>query len=712
MIELSDDVTTSPTPAVVPASSPQIRVVRVATLELLLEQAKPAAVLQQLASTDTHLTPIAAASEGIALISYRQERRTPSSEFGCKGVVVDDCDAFTIDGNALRDIVAQARRLAVSAIWMDVFCYRFTGKYNHLDFCKTLHTVLSSVIGVIWLPRSKLRFSQGQYPYRLWCTFEAACVEHRQLPVVVAGEGLSAFQIRLAWLGSYLPAAQGGDIGSLCRVNLFFYAGEVALAFFIVVMALMRRIDAAMLAIFYIFVINPLIWASLRSSLGQEVRLAKNAHRVLRTMGLAARRPWGVAHNTDDGDGGRAQPLDQHVVSAADLLRDLAWLPAFDRRDCLVVCELLGRIRPDLRPQPSFVHALAFSAHAAARLAQSDSDAGRLTLRSWLAERDIDIEEGVIFSLVSTEEPEVAVSSRRHSASRLASCTNVASSQILVSICRQSASSSSSSVHTIGWLDGGSSPDSSDLALRPPVEGRLPMAELHRTGWREQCGVTTSLVSPLGNLATRRPPIVGGWVVADARPTHRPRLGLPGVFIHAQICVLYPGLGLLNILRSPPTPVISRLAAGYVRTALFNISTALNTFFFLEVWRTDLLALCRQGITPSPFLVFGSARSDALIGLSIWGMVAAYAISTLDHWQSLAQRQRYQDETLEVDQKQKAGGRNEDEEEHHVAKVSIFVHFAWHLVFFVYMALVWTACSTATFVRYLKGYRSELSYLR
>ena len=48
---------------------------------------------------------------------------------------------------------------------MDVFCYRFTGKYNHLDFCKTLHTVLSSVIGVIWLPRSKLRFSQGQYPY-------------------------------------------------------------------------------------------------------------------------------------------------------------------------------------------------------------------------------------------------------------------------------------------------------------------------------------------------------------------------------------------------------------------------------------------------------------------------------------------------------------------------------------------------------------------
>ena len=81
----------------------------------------------------------------------------------------------------------------------------------------------------IWLPRSKLD-SKGEYPYRLWCTFEAACVRQRNLPVAIAGAGLSSLQLRVRRWGSLTPALRAiGPAAQLCRLNCLFYLAELVL---------------------------------------------------------------------------------------------------------------------------------------------------------------------------------------------------------------------------------------------------------------------------------------------------------------------------------------------------------------------------------------------------------------------------------------------------------------------------------------------------
>jgi hypothetical protein len=65
------------------------------------------------------------------------------------------------------------------------------------------------------------------------CTFEAACVEERQLPVEVAAYGPSRLQRWLGHLGSMTPGiGVGGDrdgvTDTLRRLNLSFYLVELA----------------------------------------------------------------------------------------------------------------------------------------------------------------------------------------------------------------------------------------------------------------------------------------------------------------------------------------------------------------------------------------------------------------------------------------------------------------------------------------------------
>ena len=622
---------TSASPSASEPVAPALHVVRISTVQRLLSQSSAVQVLEELSTSSDHLTSILAADERVALVSYRQEKRCPTpsrwagrflSEAGA-----DESDDFTLDGFTLVDIVAKAHEVGVTALWLDAWCYRFDGEYEHLDFCKTLHTVLTGVSGVIWLPRSKQRFSRAQYAFRLWCTFEAACVQHRNLPVVIAGLGRSRLQHRLTRWGSYTPGLWSGDIASLCRINLFFYLGEGVLVFFIAVAIAAGVVTQAFLALFYVFVIYPLIWLSLRASLGQQVRLAKNAYRVLRTMQLASRRPWGVGQPanldraTTDALGGAVASATQlhnaNLVSARLLLRHLPWLPAYDRRDSLVVAELLGRIRTDLRPQPSFVHAIAFSAHVAARLDPSagDGNAHGQTLRTWLAERDISLKTATDTPLSSDHEAchEASGPTADDSSTPLEPVEHA--SAILLA---QSASAVTASPSSIGWLDGDVSSGKSRRSSSR--EERLPMLELRQTGWKEACGATPSLVSPLGNLVAAKPPCEGNWAVGDAKPTHRPRLGLPGTLICVQLCNLYGGLALLNILqRLVAEPPISPSASDMVRTVLFNLSTAVNSLYFMEVWRTDLVALLRQRIMPTPFLVFNSNCGNAFVGLCICG---------------------------------------------------------------------------------------------
>ena len=128
------------------------------------------------------------------------------------------------------------------------------------------------------------------------------------------------------------------------------------------------------LALVYLAKLAPwfVLWMAGRTALAQQVRLAANARAVLQTMTAATR--------------GSAVPK---AKPQALLLRNLPWLPAYDRRDVLVVHELLTRSRSDLSPARMTVHALALSAYAAARqcVSPGDSSAAALTLREWLAER-------------------------------------------------------------------------------------------------------------------------------------------------------------------------------------------------------------------------------------------------------------------------------------------------------------------------------------
>mmetsp|Transcript_73690 Transcript_73690/g.146536 ORF Transcript_73690/g.146536 Transcript_73690/m.146536 type:complete len:239 (+) Transcript_73690:1346-2062(+) len=102
----------------------------------------------------------------------------------------------------------------------------------------------------------------------------------------------------------------------------------------------------------------------------------------------------------------------QHGVSdthARYLLRCLPWLPAYDRRDVLVVLRLL--VNANLVPNPSLdtYHLLSLSAYVAAWQSQLlrketeptgdhvvDSDHSTLCLRRWLGDRNIRIAESTI----------------------------------------------------------------------------------------------------------------------------------------------------------------------------------------------------------------------------------------------------------------------------------------------------------------------------
>ncbi|KAL1529345.1 hypothetical protein AB1Y20_000299 [Prymnesium parvum] len=111
----------------------------------------------------------------------------------------------------------------------------------------------------------------------------------------------------------------------------------------------------------------PIAWRFCLSML-PEARLAANARRVLRIMAY------------------------QKVVqSTHGLLRDLALLPAFDRRDALVVATLLLMICPELAFDAHAKRALAFSCYAATRFEAmlQRREPPCATMREWLGERGI-----------------------------------------------------------------------------------------------------------------------------------------------------------------------------------------------------------------------------------------------------------------------------------------------------------------------------------
>jgi hypothetical protein len=143
----SSDVELCPTqPSAQP--SKDLRAILVRDVRNALKTEAPQSVLQRLCSNDDVLTTVDPSNTMCALVSYRQE----------KGFDTE----FTMDDRALLGVVDAAEAASIEALWVDVWCYRFEGEYNHENFCETLHEVLTSIRYVIWLPRAKNR-ARGEY---------------------------------------------------------------------------------------------------------------------------------------------------------------------------------------------------------------------------------------------------------------------------------------------------------------------------------------------------------------------------------------------------------------------------------------------------------------------------------------------------------------------------------------------------------------------
>lgn len=97
---------------------------------------------------------VPAGAAAFALISYRQERVKPD-------------DGATMDCEALLSIAAKAKEAGIESLWLDCWCYRPTGEYNHADFCKTLGLVTKFAASVVWLPHAR-RGAPSSYQFR--CT--------------------------------------------------------------------------------------------------------------------------------------------------------------------------------------------------------------------------------------------------------------------------------------------------------------------------------------------------------------------------------------------------------------------------------------------------------------------------------------------------------------------------------------------------------------
>ena len=601
---------------------------RIDVIEDLLRTQTAQQVLTALASSNELLSTVSTLDVRCALVSYRQEKLDASANGSLHAIRrtlhgmsvrmsvrmqrsrrsegMDDAglafagrdeaatDTLTLDCEALNGILAAARQLGVDAVWLDAWCYRtHGGEYDHDEFVDLLHAVTEGVVAAVWLPRAR-RGSRGEYQYRLWCTFEAACIQQRGLRVAVAGEGMSSFQWRLRYMGSYAAAFWAdGTLDQLCRLNLAFYAAEMLAALVLLLHAGYFLCSRFVLLTFVQAIFTfPFLWAAIRSSIGQQIRLAKNGQRTLRCMTDAVH-----------GRGG------DHVARQR-LERELPWLPSYDRRDALVVHELLNRSRAvsaderspgDVAASRDVVRALAFSAHAAARMQPSPGDASACTttLRGWLLERGI----------------------------RLAGVT--------------ADDGQSPMADQLTWLDG---------VARSSVRAEhcLPLEMLSQFRWVAAAGLTCSLVSPLGTALAVPPPAVedgwSRWSVAGASPLQRPRLALAGSMVFLQYFyfgVVYSVSRIIigfgedsdscprGLVKDPPRFAIAVVSTG----ALVSTSVTFAVVFLLllvSVLVADAACL-RARQVPLPVVVFSSARENFVAGLAF----AAYG--GVQIWYSFAQ---------------------------------------------------------------------------
>lgn len=442
-------------------------VVTLNSLEQALELQPAASVLTALYTTSDLLTSVGATEDvSFAIISYRQVR--------------SNRDDFTLDVDAFVSAISKAREAGVDAIWLDGWCYRQEGAYNHAAFCAELGQVMRHVSACVWLPCSRAG-AEPSYQFRLWCTFEASVVAERRLPVFVAGKGLSFSQVAMTHLGIFFFALPGLSLPD--EVKKLAYTNTILL---------FLSICFPLCAPFAVILVASGTWAQLLPFYGLEAAYARNGRYVLLAMAEGITRAKlgasagssGSARNLsgssirsrlhssarnlsgsikrfnarmsslDNGSIAQAQPQAEPPATAAPrntkwsqvslastfvgrgaalarppspirpmtrrlrksltskwtreetkLMRSqrsmLAWLPAYDRRDALVVRTLLdmlsteltlnGQLSPaaQLAGQEAMC-ALAASCYTAAQLTPSSGDdVGALDVNGWLEQKSI-----------------------------------------------------------------------------------------------------------------------------------------------------------------------------------------------------------------------------------------------------------------------------------------------------------------------------------
>lgn len=535
------------------SQSTLISAVRLATLTAQLERLSEAELLTLLASEESGLLEPIEASQCV-LVSYRQEKGQPPF------------DSLTLDGSALRGILAAAAKLKANAVWLDAWCYRMPGpEYVHADFCRTLNGILGGVSGVVWLPRST-QGSLGEYGYRLWCTFEASFVHQRGLPVAIAGVGLSRFQHLVHAWGSFVPALRAdGTLDQLARLNLSAYFFALAQMTFSVVALATGFANPQQFAVHFLltFWCVP-FWLASRSLLGQQIRLAKNAKSVYQIMSEATTR-WQVTQppQLDDVHGSEA-------AARSLLLRELAWLPAHDRRDVLVVHSLLASLPRGARLGVDGIRALALSAHTAARMRPSAGDrtAVSLSLRAWLAERDA-------------------------AADALGSSGNGDASHAT-------------------WLDG-----VGDVRATSPSDC-LPLPELMQLSWTFVRGTAQT---PLGALELGAPRLTR-WALAPSKDLVRPQVTFAAIGFLASNGLEDVGSSLLMPLVH--NAVISRSTNEIIDSVLYFVQWP---FLALLLWERvrDFASSALAGRIPLPLVCFNGALGNLAVAALAAGQTAGTA---------------------------------------------------------------------------------------
>lgn len=367
-----------------------LNVVYLNDLHAALDSEAPESVLTRLYTTDELLRKRVRADEiSFAIISYRQVRSKH--------------DAFTMDVDAFVAAVARAHEAGIAALWLDAWCYRQEGPYVHAAFCAELSAVMRHVTSVIWLPRSRTG-APPSYQFRLWCSFEAGVVAQRKLPVYAAGQGLARSQHALRQLGCFLPALPGLELPNEIRA-LAYINGALAL-----LCAVLPPVIPAVVVLLKAGAIEQAM-----PQYGLDAALAYNGQHVLRVMNegmqravaggqqRADKREVHLSSTRSQSSGSRfrrtltarstAREEETLMGSLGDML---PWLPAYDRRDALVVWNLIHAIaeaKLDVRRHNDTdeqLRALAASCFTAAIMEPSDGDrVGSLKIDAWLQQKGI-----------------------------------------------------------------------------------------------------------------------------------------------------------------------------------------------------------------------------------------------------------------------------------------------------------------------------------